>query len=50
MDIPMVSAFLLVESFTMPSKLKSVQSRYADTSKNLPKHEKANFSRVFSKA
>lgn len=50
MDIPLISVFLLMESFIMLSKLKSVLSRYVDTSKNPPKQKKANFSRALAKA
>lgn len=41
MDTPLVSVFLLMESFIMLSKLKSVLSKYVDTSKNPPKHKKS---------
>lgn len=34
MDILLICVFLLMKSFIMLSKLKSVQSRYVDTSKN----------------
>lgn len=50
MDIPVISVYLLMQSFIMLSKLKSILSRYVDTSKNPAKQKKANFSRAFAKA